>query len=91
MGDASSFSAHPASLQHGLNNQDLIREKAFIGGQWVSGSTTFPVYDPTTNKIIVNVANMGLRDFQIAIDEAETEFKSFSKTTEYARAQLLRD
>lgn len=91
MGDASSFSQHPASLQHALKDHALIREKAFIGGQWVSGNTTFPVYDPATNKIIANVANMGLKDFQIAIDEAEVEFKVFSKVTEYARAQLLRD
>jgi succinate-semialdehyde dehydrogenase/glutarate-semialdehyde dehydrogenase len=91
MGDAGSFSPHPASLQHALKNHDLIREKAFIGGQWVSGNTTFPVYDPTTNEIIANVANMGLKDFQIAIDKAEAEFKLFSKVTEYARAQLLRD
>ncbi|KAK5062653.1 hypothetical protein LTR84_004726 [Exophiala bonariae] len=91
MGDAGLVSQHPASLQHALEVDELIREKAFIGGLWVSGNKTFPVYDPTTNKAIANVADMEVEDFQTAIDKAEIEFKSFSKTTEYARAQLLRD
>jgi succinate-semialdehyde dehydrogenase/glutarate-semialdehyde dehydrogenase len=91
MGDGSSISQHPASLQHALEAHELIREQAFIGGEWVSGKKTFPVYDPTTNEVIANVADMELKDFQTAIDKAEIEFKSFSKTTEYARAQLLRE
>ncbi len=90
MGDASSASQHPTSLQNALEAPVLIKEQAFIGGQWVWGNTTFPVYDPATNKTIANVANMQLKDFQAAIDHAYTEFKIFSKTTEYTRAQILR-
>lgn len=90
MGDAGLASQHPASLQNALDATDLIKEQAFIGGKWVSGIDTFPVYDPATNKTIANVANMQLRDFQTAIDHADTEFKSFSKSTEQARAQILR-
>ena len=91
MGDASSFSRHPASLEDALEVPALIKEQAFIGGKWMSGNVTFPVYDPATNRAIANVANMELKDFQAAIDHADTEFKSFSKTTEYARAQILRE
>lgn len=91
MGDAGISRPHPSGLQDALEFHELIREQAFIGGQWVTGNKTFPVYDPTTNGVIANVADMGLKDLQTAIDEAETEFKSFSKITEYARAQLLRD
>lgn len=91
MGDASSVSQHPASLEDALEVPTLIKDQSFVGGKWVSGNTTFPVYDPATNRTVANVANMQLKDFQAAIDYADTEFKSFSKTTEYARAQILRD
>lgn len=91
MGDAGSISQHPTSLKDALEVPTLIKEQAFIGGRWVSGNATFPVYDPATNNVIANVANMQLDDFQAAIDHADTEFRTFSKTTEYARAQILRE
>ena len=71
MGDASSVSQHPASLEDALEVPALIKDQAFIGGKWMSGNATFPVYDPATNRTIANVANMQLKDFQAAIDYAD--------------------
>lgn len=81
--------AHPESLRQALSDTRLIRDKAFIAGEWVAGETTFPVYDPVTDKVIVNVANLQARDFTTAIESAHTAFKSFKSTQETTRAKLL--
>jgi succinate-semialdehyde dehydrogenase/glutarate-semialdehyde dehydrogenase len=91
MGDARIMVGHPAGLKIAIKEHALIKEQSFIGGEWISGKKTFPVYDPATNEIIANIADMEVEDFKEAIDIADIEFKSFSKTKAYDRAQMLRD
>ncbi|OAG43122.1 hypothetical protein AYO21_02741 [Fonsecaea monophora] len=81
---------HPTCLRDALEVHDLIEERSFIGGEWVSGNGTFPVYDPVTNQVIANVANMEMDDFRAAIDHAHEAFETFSRTKEYGRAAMLR-
>ncbi|KIW84404.1 hypothetical protein Z517_03654 [Fonsecaea pedrosoi CBS 271.37] len=75
---------HPTCLKDALEVHDLIEERSFIGGEWISGNGTFPVYDPVTNQVIANVANMEMDDFREAIDHAHEAFETFSRTKEYA-------
>lgn len=80
---------HPATLESAIQDKNLIRDKAFIGGEWVNGLSTFPVYDPATNKVIANIANLGAADFTKAIEHAHTAFSSFKNTQEITRAKML--
>jgi succinate-semialdehyde dehydrogenase / glutarate-semialdehyde dehydrogenase len=89
MGEASNMRNHPSNLDAALKDTSLIREQAFIGGKWVSGSSTYPVYDPATNGIIANVTNLGASDFTTAIGHAQTSFKDFKNTSETDRAKML--
>ncbi|KAH0843125.1 hypothetical protein AYO21_03416 [Fonsecaea monophora] len=88
MGDARAFS-HPPSLEAVVKNHSLLRDSAFIGGEWVSRSSKFPVYDPVTNKPIAQIANLEVDDFKRAITHAEAEFKTFKETSEHDRSKLL--
>ncbi|KFA68587.1 hypothetical protein S40285_06662 [Stachybotrys chlorohalonatus IBT 40285] len=80
---------HPQTIAEAIDHADLFQEKGFIGGQWVSGSNTFPVIDPSNNQIIANVANLGVEDFRTAINDAGETFKFFRLTTEHERSKLL--
>ncbi|KAK1763987.1 succinate-semialdehyde dehydrogenase [Phialemonium atrogriseum] len=80
---------HPRAVQHAISNPSLLHESAFIGGNWVSSSKTFPVYNPATKGVIANIADLGLDSFKQAIDHAQTAFEEFRSTTEHGRSRLL--
>lgn len=81
--------AHAASLRDLISEQSLLRADGFIGGEWVSSSKTFPVFDPATDNVIANIADLAVDDFKRAIDHASKEFDQFKKTTETHRSKLL--
>lgn len=89
MGNPDICFVHPESIKAALKDSSLLYEKAFVGGEWVSGSSTFPVYDPATNKVIANIPNLITKDFTTAIEHAHTAFKTFSNTQETVRAKML--
>jgi succinate-semialdehyde dehydrogenase/glutarate-semialdehyde dehydrogenase len=89
MGDYKPPFSHPATIKEAVSDHSLIREQGFIGGEWVGGTKTFPVYDPATDRVIANVADLEAEDFQTAINHAEAAFKSFRLTNEHARSKML--
>ncbi|OQU98952.1 hypothetical protein CLAIMM_04661 [Cladophialophora immunda] len=89
MGDYRSPFSHPATIKEAISDHSLIHEQGFIGGEWVSGVKTFPVYDPATDKVIANIADLGAEDFKAAINHAEAAFKEFRHTSEHARSKML--
>jgi succinate-semialdehyde dehydrogenase/glutarate-semialdehyde dehydrogenase len=56
MGDYSARFSHPATIKEAIFDHSLIREQGFIWGKWVSSTETFPVYDPSTDNVIANIA-----------------------------------
>lgn len=80
MSEAHTSFVHLESIRAALKDKSLLYEKSFIGGEWVSGSSTFPVYDPATNKVIANIPNLLTKDFTNAIEHAHTAFKEFRST-----------
>jgi len=84
------ISKHPAIIKEAIENHALLLESGFIGGQWVSGGKSFPVYDPATNKVIANIADLDVNSFKVAIKYAEEAFRSFKETSEHDRASMLR-
>ena len=67
--------------------------KNFINNQWVESATkqTFPVYDPSTEEIIANVASANAADIDQAVKAARAAFDSgpWPATTAQDRGRLL--
>ena len=65
----------------------------YINGQWVNSSTgeTFPVYDPSTEEIIANVAAASSADVDRAVKAARAafDFGPWPQTTAQDRGRIL--
>src|SRR5271165_3541200 len=65
----------------------------YINGQWVSGSSneTFPVYDPSTEEVIAQVASSTAADVDKAVKAARAAFDSgpWAQTTAQDRGRIL--
>ena len=70
-------------------NKTLLKEHAYINGQWISSDSTFKVDNPFDNGVIASVADCTKVHANQAIDAASSAFKSWSKTTAKERSNLL--
>ena len=65
----------------------------YIGGKWVDGSAgeTFPVYDPSTEEVIAQVASATAADVDSAVKAARAAFDSgpWATTTAQERGRIL--
>jgi betaine-aldehyde dehydrogenase len=65
----------------------------YINGQWVPSASgkTFPVYDPSTEEVIAQVASSDSADVQRAVKAARAAFDSgpWAKTTAQDRGRIL--
>jgi succinate-semialdehyde dehydrogenase/glutarate-semialdehyde dehydrogenase len=77
----------PLSL---LNDPSLLKNDALINGHWVKGSSRFDVHDPATGKKLVDVANLGPKDAEAAIDAANAAWPAWRNKTGKERSILLR-
>ena len=77
----------PLSL---LNDPTLLKTDALINGQWVKGSSRFDVHDPATGKKLVDVANLGPKDAEAAIDAANAAWPDWRNKTGKERSSILR-
>ncbi|KAK3912783.1 Succinate-semialdehyde dehydrogenase, mitochondrial [Frankliniella fusca] len=73
-------------------NMSLIRDKAFVNGEWVTSSKgkTFDVVNPTDGSIIGQVPDMDVEDTNAAIQSAYDAFKPWASTTAKERSNFLR-
>ncbi|BCS28046.1 NAD-dependent succinate-semialdehyde dehydrogenase [Aspergillus puulaauensis] len=80
------------SIPYTFKDPSLLDTRAFIGGQWVPASSgeTFPVYDPSDNANIWDVADLNCDDTRRAIEAAQTAFKTYRKTSHRERRWLIR-
>ena len=79
-----------ASIASQFKDPELFREAAYIDGQWVTASKTFPVENPATGEIIANVPDLGASETRQAIEGANRAFPAWSKKTAKERAVILR-
>ena len=79
-----------ASIASQFKDPDLFREAAYIDGQWITASKTFPVDNPATGEIIANVPDLGASETRQAIEAANRAFPAWSKKTAKERAVILR-
>ena len=75
-----------------LKDPSLVREDAFINGQWVKSSAkqTFPVNNPATSELIAHVANLGPADAELAIAAANAALPLWRSKTGKERANVMR-
>lgn len=69
----------------------FIKNRAFIGGQWVEGhgKKSFPVLNPVDHALIAEVPDMNKEDVQAAIGAAEFAFGPWSALSPVDRADIL--
>jgi succinate-semialdehyde dehydrogenase/glutarate-semialdehyde dehydrogenase len=67
-----------------------LETRAFIGGEWLKGDTTFSVKNPATGEVIAEVTDTTLDQVRSAIDAAHEAQKDWAKKTGKERAAILR-
>jgi succinate-semialdehyde dehydrogenase/glutarate-semialdehyde dehydrogenase len=76
-----------------LNDNTLLRHKAYINGTWVEASDkdTLPVTNPANGGVIAQVARCGTQETRAAIAAAETALPLWRAKPARERAVLLRN
>ena len=75
-----------------INDASLLRDKAYINGQWVSADNgeTFPVCNPANGEVIAEVAKCRTNETRRAIKAAEKAQAAWRNKSAKERASLLR-
>ncbi|PWW43643.1 NAD-dependent succinate-semialdehyde dehydrogenase [Melaminivora alkalimesophila] len=73
-----------------LEDAQLLRTDALLGGQWFAGGARFAVHDPATGDRLADVANLGPREARHAIDAACEALPAWRTRPAKERSQLLR-
>src|SRR6202007_1191126 len=72
---------------------DIQTYKNYVNGQWVAAASgeTFPVYNPSTEEVIANVAAAGAADVDAAVKAAREAFDNgpWRQTTAQDRGRIL--
>jgi len=68
----------------------LMRTQLFINGEWVDGSKTTSVYDPSDLSVIADVALAGDSQCEAALAAADAASASWAATAPRVRSEILR-
>ncbi|MDH1009705.1 NAD-dependent succinate-semialdehyde dehydrogenase [Pseudomonas nicosulfuronedens] len=68
----------------------LLKTGHYIDGQWVNGGTTYPVRNPATGALIVDVARGGAEETNAAIAAAERALPAWRVLTAKERSARIR-
>ena len=81
------------SLTSLLKDTSLVKDKAYIDGEWVGadGGGSVPVVNPSTGEEISTVPDMGAAETARAIDAAEIAQKKWAKKTAKDRSNVLKE
>jgi succinate-semialdehyde dehydrogenase/glutarate-semialdehyde dehydrogenase len=79
-------------LKSMLRDPDLLRDRAFVAGDWVAadGGASFPVTNPARGDVICSVPDLGEAEVGRAIDAAWDAQKAWAARTGKDRAAVLR-
>lgn len=75
-----------------LTDSQLLRNQAYVGGQWVNARSgqTMSVRNPANQAVIAEVPDMSAADLTLAVDQAARSLPSWQGLAAKARAQHLR-
>jgi succinate-semialdehyde dehydrogenase/glutarate-semialdehyde dehydrogenase len=68
----------------------MIRSDLYINGEWVTTAKRHPVYDPSDNSVITEIAVAGDKEVDAALEAAAAAFPTFAKMPARARGEILR-
>lgn len=68
----------------------MIRADLYINGEWVSTPKRHPVYDPSDNSVIAEIAVAEDKEVDAALEAASNAFPTFAKMPARARGEILR-
>lgn len=85
--DDASLSAMQGARAKGMA---LIRDRALIAGEWVSGDGAIEVEDPAEQQVIGTVPKLGADQVHTAVKAASDAFPAWAGMREFERAQILR-
>lgn len=79
-------------LQQKLKDPSLLKCAGFINGQWVQTKTekVFEVFNPSTGDVVANVADLGVKETQLAINAAQDAFEKWREVPAKQKSSLLR-
>ncbi len=82
----------PTNLKSLLSRPDLVCEKAFIAGEWISADNgqTFDVTNPARGDVIATVPDLSREETARAIAVADKERRAWAAQTAKSRSQVLR-
>lgn len=72
-----------------IKDQLLLRNTAYINGEWVHTENSFLVFNPYNNETITSVADCNQEDTEAAIIAADKAFKIWSGYTANKRSRIL--
>ena len=73
-----------------LNDPSLLRNQAYINGNWLGANASFDVTNPADGATIASVPNMGAEEAKQAIDAANAAFPAWAAKTAKERAAVMR-
>lgn len=73
-----------------LKRPDLLREAAYVAGEWVSSAQTIDVRNPATGGLIATVPRLGAAETRRAIEAAAEAMKPWAAKTAKERSVVLR-
>lgn len=73
-----------------LENKSLLREAAYINGQWIESGKRIEVTNPADSSYLGTVPDLGKEETQQAIDAAEKAYPSWAAMLAQDRARILR-
>lgn len=75
-----------------LKNSELLRDRAYINGQWVTAISgkTFDVINPANGECLINVPDMDEVDTRLAIEAADKAWPAWRSMPAKDRANILR-
>lgn len=73
-----------------LQDHALLRDRAFINGEWTGHASTFAVTNPADGRTLGQVPNLGAEHAQQAIAAAHAAFPAWSGKTAKERAAVMR-
>ena len=73
-----------------LQDPALLRQQAYIDGQWRGAEKRIPVIDPASGQVIAEVPDLGADETRAAIEAAAAAWPEWRERTAGERARLLR-
>ena len=72
-----------------MSRQELIKNEAYVNGQWVQGKSTFDVVNPSTGSVVEKIADLMVTEVHDAVATAYKVWTVFKASDVALRASLL--